>query len=214
MATVAPGMALKHRAYEEIRRRIVSCRLMPGQVLSEQALAEELGMSRTPIREALVQLAQESLVRLAPRRGAFVAEISAQDIIEIFELREALETWVIRKVAGRIPQEKLQEFEAIFRQSNLAFMAENERFAGVDDNFHTYLVNLAGNRRCQALFLNLQDQNQRIRILSTLQPGRLEATFAEHLSIVMALRQGDAEQAVAAMTAHLRNARLVAMHLL
>ncbi|MGE5623454.1 MAG: GntR family transcriptional regulator, partial [Methanocella sp.] len=190
MAAHRPALALKQRAYEEIKGLIVSCRLMPGQVLSEQALAEELGMSRTPVREALAQLAQESLVRVAPRRGAFVAELSIQDILEIFELREALETWVVRKVADRVPVERLDEFEADFRAGG-----PEDRMSlchtDADQRFHSYLVSLAGNRRCEALFKNLQDQNQRIRILSTLQPGRLEATQEEHLAILEALRRND-----------------------
>lgn len=211
----APRQALKQLAYERLKERIVSCQLLPGQVLSEQLLAEELGMSRTPVREALVQLAQDSLVNLAPRRGAFVAGLSVQDIVEVFELREALETWVVRKVAGSVPPGRLAEFEVAFRGAKRGVDADGDGApVGVDQNFHRCLVALAENRRCESLFANLQDQDHRIRILCTRQPGRLAATVDEHLAIVDALQRGDGGQAAAAMSIHIQNSRRAAMQLL
>ncbi|MGE5509357.1 MAG: GntR family transcriptional regulator [Chitinophagales bacterium] len=209
-----PRTALKQLAYEQLKERIISCQLMPGFVLSEQALAEELGMSRTPVREALVQLAQDSLVKISPRRGAFVAELSIQDIAEIFELREALETWVVRKIAGSVPVSRLEEFQAAFQRLAKGDLYQPGGYIEADEEFHRFLVLQAGNRRCETLFKNLQDQNQRIRILSTRQPGRLAETQTEHLAIVEALSQGNSEAAAAAMATHIRNARVAAMRLL
>lgn len=209
-----PRTALKQLAYEQLKAQIVSCRLLPGHVLSEQTLAEELGMSRTPVREALVQLGQDSLVKMTPRRGAFVAELSIQDIQEIFELREALETWAVRKVAGTVPRERLEEFQAAFNRLQRGDPYQLGGYIDVDEEFHRFLVLQAGNHRCETLFRNLQDQNQRIRILSTRQPGRLAETQTEHLAIVEALRQGECEGAAAAMASHIRKARVAAMRLL
>lgn len=205
-----PALALKERAYATLKRRIVTCQLLPGQVLSEQALAAELGMSRTPIREALVQLTQESLVRLAPRRGVFVTELSLRDVDEVFELREALETWVVHKVAGLVPEERLDWFAQTFRALDRDFDRELE----VDQEFHWFLVSLAGNRRFEAVYHNVQDQNQRIRVLSTRQPGRLAATLVEHLAILEALKTRNGAAAAAAMSVHIRNSRLAALQLL
>ncbi|MGE5623461.1 MAG: GntR family transcriptional regulator [Methanocella sp.] len=205
-----PALALKERAYTALKRRIVTCQLLPGQVLSEQALAEELGMSRTPVREALAQLTQEALVRLAPRRGVFVTELSFRDVDEVFELREALETWVVNKVAGLVPQERLDWFENTFRAADLNYDQELE----VDNDFHWFLVSLAGNRRFEAVYHHVQDQNQRIRVLSTRQPGRMAATQVEHLAILKALRDRDGAAAAEAMSAHIRNSRLAALQVL
>lgn len=191
----------------------MGCRLLPGEVLCEQELATEFGMSRTPLREALVQLASESLVRMEPRRGTFVAELSVKDIVEIFELREAVETWVVRAAAEKAGPMSLGRFTEAFH----ALLGEAEpdywRSIELDAEFHAYLVTLAGNRRGEAFYRNLQDQNQRIRILSSRQPGRISASVREHLRIAEALDRGDALQASAAMEEHIRNARFAALRL-
>lgn len=205
--------ALKETAYRELKERIVSCRLLPGEVLCEQELADEFGMSRTPLREALVQLASESLVRMEPRRGTFVAELSVKDIVEIFELREAVETWVVRAATEKAGPRDLERFREAFH----AMLEEDEpdywRSITLDGEFHAYLVTLAGNRRGEAFYRNLQDQNQRIRILSSRQPGRIAASVREHLAIVDALSDGNPQTAAAAMEEHIRNARFAALRL-
>jgi DNA-binding GntR family transcriptional regulator len=205
---------LKQRAYSLLKERIITWQLRPGQFLSEKGLGVEFGMSRTPIREALALLTQESLVRVEPRRGAFVAELSIHDILEIFELREAIETWVVRKVAGRSADGRLAEFERAFREGH-AYEEPDHRHAValLDQEFHNYLVELAENRRCSALYRNLQDQNQRVRFLSSLRPERLQASRAEHLRICTTLMDGNVEEAARCMLQHIQNARTAALQI-
>ncbi|MGE5578327.1 MAG: GntR family transcriptional regulator [Syntrophothermus sp.] len=204
---------LKFKAYNFVKSRIVNCQYLPGMLLSEQALAEEMAMSRTPVREALALLSQESLVRVVPRRGAFVAELSLRDIDEIFELREAIECWVMRKVAGKIPVEKLDEFAASLAEIDQVNETAYWRAISLDQEFHNYLVNFAGNNRCEQIYRNVADHNQRIRILSTRQPGRLIETVREHRLIIEALRSGEPEVAASAMQRHIDNARQAALRL-
>lgn len=205
--------ALKEMAYSELKERIVTCRLRPGEVLCEQELATEFGMSRTPLREALVQLASESLVRLEPRRGTFVAELSVRDIVEIFELREAVETWVVRAALEKAGPRDFARFRDAFDAMLAGDEPDYWRSISLDAEFHAYLVTLAGNRRSEAFYRNLQDHDQRIRVLSSREPGRIAASLREHLTIVEALEDGDPVRAASAMETHIRNARFAALRL-
>jgi DNA-binding GntR family transcriptional regulator len=130
------------------------------------------------------------------------------------ELREAIETWVVRKVAGRVPAERLAEFEKVFALGVPEADPEHRRaIALADQEFHNYLVDLAENRRCSALYRNLQGQNQRVRFFSSLKAERLQLSQAEHLQICAVLRTGDGEAAARLMLTHILNARSAALQL-
>lgn len=209
----SPERALRFTAYFYVKEKILSCEFLPGSLLSEQSLGESLGMSRTPVREALAQLAQESLVRIIPRRGALVAELSIQDIDEIFQLREAIECWAVRQLTGAVRKDDLLAFAEAMKKAQGETAEAYEASIRLDEEFHNYLITCAKNRRVESVYANVRDQNRRIRVLSTRQPGRLVATTAEHERIIEFLIAGERETAAEAMRQHIQNARLAAVSL-
>merc|ERR1711879_893209 len=107
-------VSLKDKAYEHIKSKIILCEMMPGSDISEEELANELGISRTPVREAIMMLENENLVHVFPRKGSFVSQITLKDIQEIFQIREVVETQVGKMVCKTISEEMLMAFRARF----------------------------------------------------------------------------------------------------
>lgn len=198
---------LRGRAYEEIRRRILASELPPGSALSEYQLSASLQISRTPIREALRRLEGEGLVVAIAQRGTFVAEMSARDIMEIYQVREQLEALAARVAAERIGQEGASILEAELIQA-LASLADTPGLAlAADSRLHKQLIAVTQNQRMQNILSTLDDQVHIIRSLASSSAARIHQMTAEHLEIIRAVRAGDADGAEGAMRRHLRSAR-------
>jgi len=225
--TGAPAEAVNHMgkstieqtryqwAYEEIRRRIMDGDLPPGAPLSEYQLAELLQVSRTPVREALKRLEHEGIVRSAPNRGAFVAELSLQDIMEIYQIREQLEGVAARIAAQSMPAADVQELEEELRRAAaLAAKGHVRETFESDVHLHKQIIGATRNRRLVTILATLDDQVRRIRSMSPRTPGRLEATLREHNEIVARIKERDASGAEAAMRRHLQAACENAVHLI
>ncbi len=185
------------RAHGEIKRRILGNDFQPNQQVLEQDLAAELGMSRTPLREALIRLAQEGLVEILPRRGMRVLPISAGDMAEIYELLTALEARAAERLAKRKPTPKslapltraLERMEAALEAGNL------KAWARADDSFHRHLVALAGNRRLAEMARTVFDQAHRARMATLhLRPWPRQSN-KDHRALIRAILKGDARRA-------------------
>lgn len=195
-----------HDAYGLLRDAIVTGRMRPGQPLVESRLANDLGMSRTPIREAIKRLEQEGLVQIVPYKGATVTTLSLDDVREIFELRAALEGWAARQAAGRIRPAQVKTLEGLIRQMRQAEKRNAIReFFDLDTAFHRDITSVAGNRRIAGILDTLVGQTNRIRVLSMKMPGRISRSVAEHLGILEALRKKDGELAEREMRTHILN---------
>ncbi|MDK2881847.1 MAG: hypothetical protein PWP58_182 [Bacillota bacterium] len=195
--------------YLALRSAIVRGDLPPGQRLAEQQLAEELGASRTPVREALRRLALEGFVVLVPRRGAYVAELSFKDMNDVFELRTALEGLAAALAAERITEEEITALEqAVADLAEAVDEGVTQRVVGIDTNFHALIYTASRNRRLIQIVANLSDQIQSFRMRSLAAPGRLKDTLNEHRRLVAAIARRDAALARKAAEEHIQRAEV------
>ena len=187
---------------EAIRRGI----LKPGERIMEIQLAEELGVSRTPVREAIRKLELEGYVVMMPRRGTYVANMSIRDINEIFEIRTSLESLSNGLAAEHITDEELEHLQRLLVIIGVYIKEGNmEKIVETDIEFHDLMYHAARNQRLVGIISNLRDQLTRFRTLSMSHPGRLEATLEEHKAIVEAIANGDRRSASKAAERHMEN---------
>jgi DNA-binding GntR family transcriptional regulator len=196
-------------AYEQIRRRILDNAWPPGHRALEREVAVELGMSRTPVREALMRLQNEGLVEVIPRHGVRVLPVSGVDMQEIYEILTALECMAAELLAARKPsgEELAPLVDAIDAMSKALQADDLDAWGAADERFHQHLVDLAGNRHLQATVLNHWDRTHRARMFSLrLRPKPVNST-KEHMQMVERLRAGDGEGAARVTRAHRERAR-------
>ena len=206
-----PVRSLREHALGTIRQRILDLTYPPGSLLSENQLAQELGISRTPVREALGELAATGLVRILPQRGVVVSEPSAEDIIEVYQLREQLECFAARLAAEHVTPADASIFEADHAEA-LAHLAAGrlpEAYAA-SVRLHEHVVALTRNARLGRFIRQLSDQVHRFGLM-TLRHGRAPRALAEHGRIIAAILAGDGPAAEALMRAHLRADRDIAL---
>lgn len=203
-----PASALYEEVAERLRSRIFSHELAPGTWIDEQALAEQYGISRTPLREALKVLAAEGLVTLKPRRGCYVTELSERDLDEIFPLLGLLEGRCAFEAAQNARSEDLRSLQALHDQLEQAASTGNiEGFFEANQAFHRAIQEIAGNRWAIQLIGDLRKVLKLMRHQSLFREGRLEQSLAEHRGIVSAVLSRDASGAETAMRAHLDHGR-------
>jgi DNA-binding GntR family transcriptional regulator len=192
----------------QLRERIFSGELMPGMFLDEIQLAEQMKISRTPLREALKVLTAEGLVRHEPRRGCFVNEVTEQDLDEIFPVIALLEGRCAFEAARNASEADLQALEELHQK--LARHAKARRINEYyDTNFaiHEMIIALAGNRWLAGVIGDLRKIVKLARLQQLHAPGRLEQSLSEHLAVFAALKARDPEGAEAAMRTHLTRQR-------
>ncbi len=209
---------LPQQAYLALRRAIRDLRLAPGQTVLEREIAEALGMSRTPVREALVRLETEGWVRLMPRHGFVVTALAPDDLRHMYEVVEGLEGLAAALAATRAAPEALAELDrAIDAQADVLAADDLPTWADLDDRFHARIVQLAANPRLSGTMDNYHDQLYRARLFTiNLRPKPLRS-LDEHRAVVAAMRVGDADASRALVQAHRRRARaeiLQAVHAL
>jgi DNA-binding GntR family transcriptional regulator len=199
---------LPTQIYSLLKQRIVGNKVSFGYKLTEFHLAEELGVSRTPIREALNRLVQDGLVTVIPGRGAFVTSFSAEDMIELFDVREALEGMAARLASSKMTEKTLEKI----RDHLEAGMAERKRngytgYVEADREFHEAITSACGNRHLSQLMASLRERIQMLRHRSVILPGRASKSFQEHLAIIEALSLHDPDPAEQRMRTHIRNVK-------
>ncbi|MGE5558531.1 MAG: GntR family transcriptional regulator [Bacillota bacterium] len=198
---------LRELVFESIRDAILSGNLPPGERLMEIQLADEMGVSRTPVREALRKLELDGLVVVAPRKGAYVAGISSKDITEVFEIRGALEGLAAELAVERITEEELDQLEKILYQVASCVDSNNlEGMIDADTHFHEMLYLASRNARLSQIVHNLREQIQRFRKFSLSSPGRMREALEEHKAIVDAIAQRNANLACQLAKEHIENA--------
>jgi len=192
------------RAYDALKTAILNFGLMPGDPLIEAELARQLGISKTPVRNALARLENEGFVSKQPYKGYNVAAISQQTVIEIFAVRAALEGLAAREaVANLTPAELLQAATLLTDHAQAAAAGDAVRASALNRQFHEFLLALAHNTWLTQILANLDEHLQRYRLLSAFQSGRLEKSVTEHAAILQALQAGDPAGAEAAARQHL-----------
>lgn len=202
---LAPRAALYQEVAERLRQRIFSRELAPGSWIDELRIAQELGISRTPLREALKVLAAEGLVTMKLRRGAYVTEVSEQDLREVYELLALLEADAAAAACSRASAEQLQQLQDLHQQLEAAADAQTgsrERFFALNEAFHRQLLDISGNRWRAQVVSDLRQVMKLKRHGSLLREGRLHESLLEHRALMAALEQRDADAARKLMARH------------
>jgi DNA-binding GntR family transcriptional regulator len=193
-------------AAEQLRRRILSGSYAAGYALRQDALAEEFGVSRIPVREALMQLEAEGLVKIVPHRGAIVSGLSADEIIELFELRALLEPQLLKRSAPKLDASDYIELDAILGEYRAELRAQHvSRWGELNTTFHMLLYRHAGRPRSLALVSNLLrecDRHTRVQLAATNGMRRAEE---EHAELVRLCRKRELRRASALLKAHIEN---------
>jgi DNA-binding GntR family transcriptional regulator len=194
--------------YEELKAAIVELRLAPGSPLREGTLAEQLGVSKTPIREALTRLEQDGLVETTSFKGAAVTGYSRQDLIELYELRELLENTAARAAAEAMSEQDRAHLDRVCLQSRkLKTGKDAAKLAALISEFDTILFDQVKNTRIRALIENLRAHLTRIGQLTAEIPGRVQASVDEHEKILAAIAARDPDLAEQHMRDHIRSVR-------
>ncbi|MCG7433211.1 GntR family transcriptional regulator [Kocuria indica] len=201
-------MRAGERAYRELRADIVSWRLVPGQVLGEVDLSERLGISRTPVREALSRLTADGLTEPHNGRGVVVSALSADDVRALYELRDTLDCRAAELAAQRGDPETFRTLadELSHAAERLSDDPDHPAYYELVDRMDEQIDAAAGNPYLQQALENVRLHLARVRRLATSDPQRLAAAAAEHEAIARAIAHGDAPLAVATTRVHLKNA--------
>ncbi len=198
--TLSPR-ALYEEVAEQLRQRIFRRELEPGSWIDELKIAEEFGISRTPLREALKVLAAEGLVTMKLRRGAYVTEVSDKDLRDVYHLLALLESDAAGVVATRANDAQLQELQALHTDL-AATVGDRDRFFAINERFHMRLLELADNRWRNQMVADLRKVMKLHRHNSLLKQGRIADSLQEHALILQALHRRDPRAAVEATRAH------------
>ena len=193
--------ALYEEVAEQLRQRIFRRELEPGSWIDELKIAEEFGISRTPLREALKVLAAEGLVTMKVRRGAYVTEMSEKDLRDVYHLLSLLESDAAGVVAERATPEQLGALVALHAELEAA-VGEREQFFAVNERFHMLLLELADNRWRSQMVADLRKVMKLNRHNSLFKEGRIADSLNEHRAIMAAMEARDAKRTRKAMQAH------------
>jgi DNA-binding GntR family transcriptional regulator len=199
------NLTLSQRVYEHLRGEILADRLAPGTELSEVALSRELRISRGPIREALSRLAAEGLITMRPRRRAEVRSLTAQELIDAYQVREALEVMAVRLAIPRITEADLGRLEDLIDQmAGHAGRQAVADFFAANVAFHELLCELSGNDKLREMHHRLEGEIGRFQDRTLALRGSLDGSLTEHRAILAAVRLRDADKAAQLTADHIR----------
>ena len=197
-----PAVSLAERAYHAIREMIVSLELRPGGVIDERRLMEQLGIGRTPTREALRRLAQERLVEVYPRRGMFVTSVEIRDLASLAEVRSVLESWAARLAAERATDDDRDTVAALLDDLERHTELDQRELMALDERIHRQVYRCTHNPFLEASLEEYYVLALRIWYLALDQARELEQAVLDHREILEAIQDGDADRAERAMRLH------------
>ena len=197
---------LKDLVYLELKHKILTGEIISQTRLMEIDLSEKMNVSRTPIREAIKRLADDGLVKVEPRRGAYVANISIKDMLDVFEVREDMEGFVAKLAAQRITDDEKQHLRSIAREYEQAIEKadDKETIIELDEKFHNFIVQSSGNETLSELVKYVQELSLRFRYLYYDDFSLYESTAEQHNRIMEAINAGRDEEARSEADAHVK----------
>ncbi|MFV0505060.1 MAG: GntR family transcriptional regulator [Lachnospirales bacterium] len=195
-------ISLKEKSYNYIKEKIVTCQYMPGHFLDEKELINEIGASRTPIREALNKLEQENLLLILPKKGVMVTDVTAQHVIDIHELRLTLEPQIIIKFSYLIDIDIINKF-----LEDLEIIDNNNDLNTYDAQLHDYFISLYNNQYVNLIFNSMRSQQSRIRKLTTMTTACFNETITEHKNILVAIINKNYEESSKYYETHIINSK-------
>ena len=197
---------LNQKVYRVLKESIVKGFLEPGTKLLENRIAEEMQVSRTPVREAMQKLVAEGFVKTTPNQTMVVTEVSPEDVKEVLQIRGVLEGLAARIAAKKINRQEIDELGKLVAQMSLHVTEENlSSYCKVDDEFHDLILNICGNKWIIQIRDNLGSFIYRFRIKSLSVPGRLKCSLKEHQAIMEALKKHDSVEADRLSQVHMEN---------
>ncbi len=198
---------LRDVVFDSIRAAILTGSIKPGERLMEVQMAEKLGVSRTPIREAIRKLELEGLVIMIPRKGVYVADLSVKDITDVLEIRAALEGLAAGLAAARVTEEENEEIRKAAVSFDEAIKGDDfELIVAKDIEFHDKIFNATSNDKLLILLSNLREQIQRFRVMMLKKTSKLKDLSHEHKEIAEAIRNKDMEKASKLAKIHVEQA--------
>ncbi|MEA3377405.1 MAG: GntR family transcriptional regulator [Chloroflexota bacterium] len=206
LSKINESISLKDRAYGAIKDAILTLQLEPGTLIVETQLAEELGISKTPVRDALHELERQGFVTRVPFKGTYVTEVTPQDLTDVFQLRAVMEGLAARRATPFFSAEELDHVdecltaaEAALADGDLALCSQRGKA------LHDAIIDKADSQRLASIIRNLDDHVQRFRLMSDQISGRLHKSVEEHRLVLDALREQDPRAAERAMRDHLES---------
>lgn len=194
---------LREIVYEELKRQILVGEIAPGTRMMEVELADVMGVSRTPVREAIRKLEKEGLVTIEPRKGAYASNISIKDMVDVLEVRQGLEGMAAAIASGRITQQQKEELLNIVDKYKAAVEAANiEEIIKYDEAFHSQIISISGNKTLMQVFSIVQELALRFRYIYYDDFNRYESMPREHQLIEEAIMSGNADKARVAAGDH------------
>lgn len=203
-----------HQTEGLVRDMILNGSLAPGERINEVALATELGISRGPLREALQRLAGSGLVNVIGRRGAFIREFDRDELVDLYELRTAMEAHAARLACHRTEAVDLDDLQELLDQTRIRIANTKSRAYPGDLDFHSRLVGLARNPAVTRTWVETQQKITLARVRSAQQPIRARAALVEHTNLVQAIRARDEERAARLVMEHLEHSMQSALRAL
>jgi len=202
------GNTKKDLAYEAIKRFILDGKLSGDMPISENVLANMLDISRTPVRDALRRLEMDGFVRVIPNQGVVIREVSISEVKEIYDMRIALEEFVVRELADGLFDEDFRNLEAILKKQEEACEKRDAvAFHEEDRRFHDYLMRAYGNAMITDFIARLRDRIEGINVNMLKTPGNMQLFYGEHKRIFEALRRRSGEEAAKEMDEHLKGGK-------
>jgi DNA-binding GntR family transcriptional regulator len=209
MAHTVPNIrpnTLAMQAYDALRAMILEGGIKPGERLNEVTLAESMGLTRGPVREALRRLSEEHLVTVVPHKGAFIPFIEPREVVELYQYREALEVMVVRLVCLAADDAVLDSLRKLLHETRADLDAIDSQRYPEDHDWHLELARLCGNRVIQNELEKLNRRLRLVRLQSSTIPTRAESAYDEHVRILEAIEHRDVEEAEKATRAHMHSA--------
>lgn len=199
--------SLRGQVFASIREDILNGRFTNGEGLKETTISKELGVSRTPVREAIRQLELEGLVKSIPNKGVIVAGISKEDVLDIFDIRIRLEGLACRRAAKNITPDDLKELQEVLDLMEF-FISKKDiaHLVDLDRDFHRIIYDASQSKSISHILCHYHQYVQKARITSLEVEGRMQQVWQEHMEIYRSLAEGNEEQAEKAMTEHVQNA--------
>jgi len=210
---ISRAKSLKEKAYDKLKELIITGALEPGELQNEMRLAEALKVSRTPVREALLELSREGMVVFVPGKGVEVCKLTTRQIREVFEIRRIIEGYIIKKIASRLTDADIKEIDRnISNQEKMWRKTERLAFIEYDKQFHLYMASKIGNQQIESILDNLRDQMHFMGIRAVEDGSRMKQVIEEHRAIFSGLKERNPQKAFNALANHLENTEKTIAH--
>lgn len=206
-ATPVKNRDLKNHAYQILKERLINCIYEPGSILNEAQLAADLGLSRTPVREAINRLESDGFVKVLPKKGVYVSDIQLSDVLQIFQTRIEIEPVALRMAAPHLPTDELLHFQKTFTGE----ITDIHNGFRLDTAMHLFIIEHCGNRYIIEMMHRLFDDNTKVVIASKQNQVQIHDARQEHLNIINTLLEKDYEKAESLMRTHIETCRRAAL---